>query len=492
MVAVRSLDGWMVAVRSLDGWMVAVLLNSAFEIKSQFDDPDFNRRQLCESIANGNFPEWELGLQIVEADDEMKFDFDNLDLTKLIPEEIVSVILVGCMVLNRNPDNLFAETKQVAFWAANIVPGVDFSHDPLMQDHIFPYLDTQIIRLGGPNFQEIAINRPICPFTKNNQRHDIHCETINVGKTDYDGNIFNDGLPKEAKPSQGFVSYYEGMEGYKVRKRSPSFSDQFSQAILFWKSLATWEQDHVVASFTFELSHCIEVIRERTPSPALSEQNQSIETRIVIILVADGFDGTAVANFKAAIIAPRLGEVIPDYGPSVTPDYGPSVTVNYGPSVTVNYRPSVTVNYGPSVTPDYGPSVTPDYGPSVTPDYEPSVTVNYGSSVTVNGTFTSTSSVLYDAAFVPGGEKSMKLLEKIGLAVHRVQKAFVNYKPIGAVGNGVNFLIHSGLAERDEQVLAGLVVRQGAAVSEDFAADFVEAWKQHRFYDREKTNKVPA
>ena len=143
-------------------------------------DPDFHRRDLWEAIENGDFPEWELGVQIVEEKDEHKFDFDLLDPTKIIPEEIVPVRRIGKLTLNRNPDNFFAETEQVAFHTGNIVPGIDFTNDPLLQGRLFSYLDTQLIRLGGPNFHEIPINRPIAPL-HNNQRDGYMRQTINRG-----------------------------------------------------------------------------------------------------------------------------------------------------------------------------------------------------------------------------------------------------------------------------------------------------------------------
>ncbi|OWA51078.1 Catalase HPII [Hypsibius exemplaris] len=442
-------------------------------------DPDFHRRQLWESIASGAFPEWELGLQIVEAEDEFKFDFDILDPTKLIPEELVPVIRVGRLVLNRNPDNYFAETEQVAFCIANIVPGIDFSDDPLMQGRIFSYLDTQITRLGGPNFQEIPINRPVCPFLKNNQRDGLHRDTINVGQTNYHKNTLNAGLPKEATPAAGFQGFPERIAANIVRARSPSFDDHFSQAILFWTSLSSWEQDHLVDSFTGEMAHCQPAIRERlvrlllnineslsnrvalnvgvkidpmpyhtappkpvTPSPALSQRNQSkdtILTRVVAVLVADGVNGQAVAQFKNAIIAA-------------------------GGNVSI-------------IAPRFG-TVTPAEAD--------------GALIPVNGTFGTFPSVLFDAVFIPGGASSVALLGKIGAAVHYVQEAFVNLKPIAAAGEGVELLKQVGWTPQDAKPPAGVVINDGNAISNAFTAAFVEAIKQHRFYEREKTSSVPS
>src|ERR1700743_3537023 len=172
-------------------------------------DPDFHRRDLWEAIDSGDFPEFELGVQIIEEQDESSFTFDLLDPTKLIPEELVPVQIIGKMTLNRNPDNFFAETEQVAFHPGHVVPGIDFSNDPLLQGRLFSYTDTQISRLGGPNFHEIPINRPVCPF-HNNQRDAMHRQTINVGQASYEPNSVSGGWPKETDPAPsdgGFESY---------------------------------------------------------------------------------------------------------------------------------------------------------------------------------------------------------------------------------------------------------------------------------------------
>lgn len=178
-------------------------------------DPDFHRRDLWEAIESGAFPEWEFGVQIVEEKDEHKFDFDLLDPTKLIPEELVPVQRIGKLTLNRNPDNFFAETEQVAFHAGHVVPGIDFTNDPLLQGRLFSYTDTQLIRLGGPNFHEIPINRPIAPV-HNNQRDGHMRQTINSGRTSYEPNSIGGGCPFQAgKDMGGFVSYAEKI----VRRR---------------------------------------------------------------------------------------------------------------------------------------------------------------------------------------------------------------------------------------------------------------------------------
>ncbi len=227
-------------------------------------DPDFHRRDLWDAIDAGQFPEWELGLQIVEEADEFSFGFDLLDPTKLIPEELVPVQRVGKLTLDRNPDNFFAETEQVAFHTGNIVPGIDFSNDPLLQGRLFSYTDTQLLRLGGPNFHEIPINRAVSPVS-NNQRDGFHRREINAGRVSYEPNSLGNNDPHQVRQAEGgFVSYPQAEQGTKVRTRSESFLDFYSQARMFFASQSAPEQDHIIQALCFELGKVEQpAIRER-------------------------------------------------------------------------------------------------------------------------------------------------------------------------------------------------------------------------------------
>jgi catalase len=225
-------------------WDEAVKINGA--------DPDFHRRDLWEAIDSGNFPEWELGLQLFDQKQADSFDFDVLDATKLIPEEIVPLTMIGRRVLDRNPDNFFAETEQVAFCPANIVPGLDFSNDPLLQGRLFSYLDTQLIRLGGPNFHEIPINQPKCPF-QNFQRDGHMRTTVPKGRVNYEPNTLAVDGPREA-PNRGFTGFYRREHGDVQRIRAESFADHFTQAHLFFMSQTEPERNHIVSALVFELS----------------------------------------------------------------------------------------------------------------------------------------------------------------------------------------------------------------------------------------------
>ena len=226
-------------------WNEAVKINGA--------DPDFHRRDLWAAIEAGDYPEWELGLQLFDEAFAEKFEFDVLDATKLIPEEQVPIRPVGRMVLDRRVDNFFAETEQVAFCTQNIVPGIDFSNDPLLQGRNFSYLDTQVKRLGGPNFTHIPINAPKCPFSHFQQ--DGHMAMTNPkGRANYEPNSWGDaGGPREA-PDAGFQSYAEPVEGPKTRARSETFADHYSQARQFYISQTEIEQRHIANALTFELS----------------------------------------------------------------------------------------------------------------------------------------------------------------------------------------------------------------------------------------------
>lgn len=226
-------------------WDEAVKLNGA--------DPDFHRRDLWEAIQSGNFPEWELGLQLFDEATAEKFDFDILDATKLIPEELIPIKKVGRLVLNRCVDNFFAETEQVAFCTQNIVPGIDFSNDPLLQGRNFSYLDTQIKRLGSPNFTQLPINAPKCPFHNFQQDGHMALHTIS-GRANYEPNSWGkNGGPRESL-KKGFHSFPALESGKKVRLRSESFSDYYNQANLFYKSQTAVEQKHIQTALAFELS----------------------------------------------------------------------------------------------------------------------------------------------------------------------------------------------------------------------------------------------
>jgi catalase len=229
-------------------WDEAVKINGA--------DPDFHRRDLFEAIAKGDFPEWDFGVQAFDQTQADRFDFDVLDATKIIPEEIVPIEVVGRMVLNRNPVNFFAETEQAAFHPGHLVPGIDFTNDPLLQGRLFSYTDTQISRLGGANFHELPINRPKCPM-RNLQRDGMRRMDVVAGRVAYEPNSLDPSGPRE-DPERGFRTFApqegDSATGHKLRIRPESFADHYSQARQFYRSMTPPERRHIQNAFSFEFS----------------------------------------------------------------------------------------------------------------------------------------------------------------------------------------------------------------------------------------------
>ena len=259
-------------------WDEAVKINGA--------NSDFHRQDLWDAIEAGDFPEYELGLQIFDEAMAERFEFDVLDATKLIPEELVPLQMVGKMVLDRNPDNFFSETEQVAFCPSHLVPGLDFSEDPLLQGRLFSYLDTQLSRLGGPNFHQLPVNAPKCPF-HNLQRDGIHQMALPKGRVSYEPNSLDGAAPRESQ-GRGFTMSERPLEGSPVRARSESFSDHYSQGRLFYKSITLPEQKHLANALTFELGKVeTEAVRLRMLGHLLLI-DKDLANKVITALGAEG------------------------------------------------------------------------------------------------------------------------------------------------------------------------------------------------------------
>lgn len=452
-------------------------------------DPDFHRRDLWEAIETGAFPEWELGVQLIPEADEHKYEFDLLDPTKIVPEELVPVRRIGKLTLNRNPDNFFAETEQVAFHVGHVVPGIDFTNDPLLQGRLFSYLDTQLKRLGGPNFHEIPINRSVAPV-HNNQRDGQARQTINTGRVSYEPNSLGGGCPFQASLKDGgFASFQERVDASKVRERSSSFHDHFSQATLFFNSQSEAEKRHLINAFRFELGKVeVQAIRTRmvgilsqidqdlasavaeglgfpVPKPerpmnqsfgadtnpksvqpvspvssvaiseALSMQNtvkDTIKSRKVAALIADGFDGAKVQAMKEALlkegaslktVAPRLGTILTGDGKAVAADFS----------------------------------------------------------------FLTSASVLFDAVYIPDGVESVEVLAANGDAINFVNEAHKHCKAICSTGDTSAFLSQTSAGSNTEDEAVILADKVGEAFPK-----FRKALANHRNWDRENDLKVPA
>jgi len=245
-------------------------------------DPDYHRKDIWEAINSGDYPEYELGVQMLDEKDEFNFDFDILDATKIWPEEQVPVKIIGKMTLNRNVDNFFAETEQVAFHPGHVVPGIDFTNDPLLQGRLFSYLDTQLIRLGGPNFHEIPINRSIAPV-HNNQRDGYNRMTIDQGVVSYSPNSLQQNSPTPVPEDQnGYVHYAEKVDGVKIRKRSESFKEHYKQATLFWNSMSEFEKQHIIDAFRFETGSLKDKQLKQRVVDMFNNVNGELATQIAI------------------------------------------------------------------------------------------------------------------------------------------------------------------------------------------------------------------
>lgn len=439
-------------------------------------DADFHRRDLFEAIEAGNFPEWEFGLQVVPEEDEHKFDFDLLDPTKIIPEELVPVRRVGKLTLNRNPDNYFAETEQVAFHPGHIVAGIDFSNDPLLQGRLFSYLDTQITRLGGPNFMEIPINRPTAPV-HNNQRDGHMRQAINVGKGAHEPNQVRQGCPFQAGwKSGGFVSYTERIDGHKIRTRSASFRDHFSQAALFLNSLSQPERNHLTDALRFELGKVdMPEIRGRVLA-LLAQVDPKLAADVARALSMEVPEAPDLLNLSYPADADPK-----DYQPQkVSKKPGKSAALSQAdqPCSASTRRVAVLVADGfagsdlkklQSTVEKVGAStllVSTRVG---------QVTDDSGKSWDVPFSLYTADSVVFDAVYVADGEKSLKNLLPHLNASRFVQTAYAHCKPLGFRGAGQQLL------ERACPKPTGAGIAEGE--------DFVALLQQHRYWEREATLK---
>jgi len=455
-------------------------------------DPDFHRRDLWEAIESGNFPEWELGVQIVDAGQEDALGFDILDPTKLIPEEQVPVQIIGKLVLNRNPDNFFAETEQVAFHPGHLVPGIDFSNDPLLQGRLFSYTDTQLSRLGGANFHEIPINQGLCPI-HNFQRDGLHRQTVNKERVAYEPNTLGNGTEFRVDGAvQGFQSYPDPIEPPKIRLRSPSFDDHFSQATLFWNSQSAAEKDHIVAAFRFELSK-VEVpdIRQRMVDN-LAHVDLKLATRVAAPL------GIKPPDPKAAV--GRLG--FRDYRITNKVDEDPALSMLARPGGSVKTRRvAILVADGVEAAPlkriqqdlvDAGALcklVAPHLG---------TVSTTSGRQLAVDHTFANMPSVMFDAVLIPGGGDCAAALCQLGEAVHFVLEAYKHCKTICAVSDGVQLLSTLGFSHGKNPDMvtvptAGVLIADARKVVDgQVSQDFMAAIALHRHWYRLNLDAIPA
>jgi catalase len=445
-------------------------------------DPDFHRRDLFEAIERGDYPEWELGLQIVEEADEFNFDFDLLDPTKLIPEELVPVRRVGKMTLNRNPDNYFAETEQVAFHTGHIVPGIDFTNDPLLQGRLFSYIDTQIRRVG-PNFAELPINRPL-DSVRNNQRDAMARTVINKGRVAYFPNRLGGGCPMHSpEAADAFVSHAEKMDGAKIRARSDSFSDHFSQATQFWNSMSDWEQQHIAAAFSFELNQVEnEEVRHHVMNELLVNiagalaEAVSAQTGINIAPVGTPQDPTPSAPTPSGPLRPKAKDLS---SPALSQDKpgdsikGRKIAILGGDGIDAGQLKTLK-----------DALIAQDAVVELIANHAGTITDSAGKTQKVNRAAPNAPSVVYDAVVIPGGNSAAALATS-GLAIHFVNEAYRHGKPIAAIGEGARLLEACSLGGAG--AADGVIVGDGKAAADGLIA----ALLQHRF-PRRRIAAVPA
>ena len=437
-------------------------------------DSDFHRRDLWDAIEAGEYPEWELGLQIFSEAQAETFSFDVLDATKLIPEELVPVTPVGRMVLNRNPDNFFAETEQVAFCTAHVVPGIDFSNDPLLAGRIHSYIDTQITRLGGVNFHEIPINAPLAPV-HNNQRDGLHRQSIPRGRVAYEPNSLGGGCPFQAG-AKGFVSFPQPVDEDKLRGKPEKFADHYTQATLFYESQTSVEKAHIVGGFRFELSKLtVPAIRERMLASLVNVSAELAKA------VADGLGMVVPKAMPKAVQKPTKPEVTHSPALSLTalPGDGGIRTrkvailaadgVN-GASLAAMQMLLIAAGAVPSI-------IAPRLGTLRTSDATP---------LEATGTLENSASVLFDALVLPDGEAGVALLAHHGQTMEFISNQYRHGKTLFVLGSSKRLLAHAGIpvAESSGAIDAGIVMAELSDVANK-AKQFIAAIAQHRHPERE-------
>lgn len=438
-------------------------------VKISGADPDFHRRDLWEAIEAGEYPEWELGVQVISEADAESFSFDILDSTKLIPEELVPVRPIGRMVLNRNPDNFFAETEQVAFCTAHVVPGIDFSNDPLLAGRIHSYVDTQITRLGGANFQELPINAPVVPV-HNNQRDGMHRQTIHRGRVAYEPNSLAGGCPFQ-NGEMGYMSFPEPVQGNETRGKPEKFAEHYNQASLFFNSQAPHEQQHIIDALRFELSKVtVPGIRVRTVAMLRNISDTLAQG------VADGLGMPLPEPLPRANPEPIAAEI--DTSPALSllarPGDGSirtrqvAILLAAGTDAASLHAVSAALQAEGAVVRLVGPRV----GPFTAAD---------GSVIEADCSLENQPAPLFDALVVPDGTAASTMLQADGRALEFVRDSFRHGKSILAVGAGSALLEKADVPLQD----APAGVYTGDSADQPLIKQLIDGIAQHRHPQRE-------
>ena len=447
-------------------------------------DADFHRRDLWEAIEKGNYPQWDLGVQLIPEEDELKYSFDILDPTKLVPEELVPVQIVGTMTLNRNPENFFAETEQIAFDPGRLVPGIDFSNDPLLQGRVFSYADTQNYRLGGPNFHELPINRPI-NGKYNNQKDGFGRQDILKGNVSYFPNSLGGGCPYHAmlKGESGFQSHAEKIDAKKIRGRSSSFADHFTQARLFFQSQSSAEQEHIISAYSFELSKINNVdIRKRELAilnqidPKLAKsvgENLGLEPPKELDKLTIQF---AKQNHNQyPIQAPK---------PELTTSKALSMETKAGEGTIQTRKVAFLVDNGVSkASIDKMKLALEAEGAEAVliSSKVGKIKFKEGGEEEIQFTYMTEASVCYDAFYTPEGDSVQSLANEPDY-YQFINEAYRHCKAIAFAKGSEGLLKNSLIKQIDE----GVILES----EKNLTKDFIHIMKGHRIWDREKNRKV--
>lgn len=419
-------------------------------------DPDFHRRDLREAIDRGAFAEYELGVQLIPMEDELKYDFDILDSTKFWPEELIPVQIIGKMTLNRNVDNEFAELEQVAFNPANVVPGIDFSNDPVLQGRLIAYQIAQYHRLGSNNFQDLPINRPVCPFN-NNQRKGYMRYNIDVDETSYHNNSLENNTLHTTPPNDGgYKQYPLKVEGEKTRKRSEKLDDYFTQPRIFWNSLTVIEKQHMIEALNYQIG---------------SVKSESVKQQCVDLLVNVDKEMACTVADNIGVNQPKGTHV------DVSTSY-PSLSQTNTPKSAYSLRVGVLIGNGfnaKEVSDTIKELEKHGVWVIIVSEMLGTVTANDGTKLKVHELFLTSSPYLLDSLYVVGGNSVNQTSFDNNVADY-IQVVYKNNKPIGVASTG-----HSFIKKSTNTNMAGVVF---ATNNTDFENEFVQTIAHQRFWDR--------
>jgi catalase len=447
-------------------------------VKISGADADFHRRDLWEAIETGAYPEWELGLQIFSEAEADAFDFDVLDATKLIPIELVPITPIGKLVLNRNPDNFFAETEQVAFCTAHIIPGIDFSNDPLLQGRIHSYIDTQLTRLGGPNFHEIPINASL-KEVHNNQRDGLHRQSIPRGRVAYEPNSLGGGCPFQAG-MQGFTSFPEPINEDKVRGKPERFADHYSQATLFWISQSDTEKQHIINAFRFELT--------RIQTPAIRERVVSLLINVNATLAQEVADSLGIALPAAAPLASEMIFPVLDASPALSEAYYPGDGSIKTKRVAILAANGVNAS---SVNLIYDEILMHGGVPRIVSSRLGKLDTIEGGKLDVEATMETMPSVLFDAMVVAEGEMSIFNLALDARTIDFLRDQYRHCKPILMPNASASLMEMTGIEVNspDGNPDSGLIIAGDNGF--EYISEFLIALGKPRNHSRETDFLLP-